>query len=252
VSIRSKRRAPRELALGQSSRCNHGACAKGLEPSNAAGELLKSQGVGVLMGFADMLDALRRALPRVRRHASFFSWPDKAAAELGVVECLFEAMLQTCTAAYHSPRGSGENWPDVVAKNKDGRSIAIEVTELVDQAAARAMARREGEPVREGGRADQKWADEVTLARIQERVSEKDARSAGGTEMYAESVLVIHTDELYLSPAATIALVREHTFALPHGTLSRAFLLFSYQPTGRSQGRYPYVELNLMRTSEAP
>ena len=180
------------------------------------------------------LARLREEVRRQRRHAPFFSWHDrsaegKSAAEAGVVQSLFGSMAAAGGCPYSHLRSSGERWPDCEAEDPEGGQVAIEVTELVDSNAFN------------DSFGAKPWSEERVISQLLERILDKDQKSFHG-QQYAEVILIIHTDEFYLSPLEVVDLVGSHEFGLTHGNLDRAFLLFSYLP---EIGRCPFTELRL-------
>ena len=176
---------------------------------------------------------LRNAIKRQRRHAPFFSWFDrspsgKAIAEKGTLESLLESMEANGRAEYSRPRATGSDWPDCEVTNSAGKAVAVEVTEFVDAAALS----HKTEP--------RQWSDDEILARLAAIIRKKDERGFGAG--YAETVLLVHTDEFYLDPARIEALLSSHGFPLRHRNVTRAFLVFGYSP---QLGRCPYIELKL-------
>jgi hypothetical protein len=184
----------------------------------------------------DILDNLRDAAAKQRPWANFFWWHDrseegKALAECSAARDLFASLQQAGRGFYSDPNPSGDQWPDCVAHRSDDAIVAVEVTELVDYRTLHART------------PPQPWATEKLRETIQNRISEKDGKSFHGGK-YAEVILLIHTDEFYLHPTQTIALLRDQAFALPHGNLTRVFILFSYWP---EVGHCPAAELTITR-----
>lgn len=177
---------------------------------------------------------LREAIRRRRRHAGFFSWFDrspggKALAETGAVGSLLESMAASGQVEYSRPRASSTDWPDCEVDSLEGKVVAFEVTELVDPLA---LSRRA--PSRP-------WSEQEMVTRLATLLGHKDERSFDGGK-YAEVVLLIHTDELYLDPDRAAEFLDKHRFSLKHHNISRAFLLFSYLP---QLERCPFLELRL-------
>jgi len=128
---------------------------------------------------------------------------------------------------YHSLGASGESWPDVWLQDAEGQRIPCELVELVD---ATALPDRVSRP-------------EVLaelIERLQEILDRKGMRSLGGRSG-PQSVLVIHTDELYLDADSVAAALNNIVLKKPV-TIHRAFLLISYSPT---KGGYRYFDLPL-------
>ena len=183
------------------------------------------------MASGGWMNILREAIERQRRHAPFFSWFDrspsgKAVAEKGAVESLLDSMNATGHAEYFGPRATGQDWPDCEAKNAAGETIALEVTEFVDETALA----HKTQP--------RQWSHNEILTRLAAILEQKDQRGFGAG--YAETVLLIHADEFYLDPSQIETLLCAQRFPLRHRNLTRAFLLFGYSP---QLGWCPYIEV---------
>lgn len=186
---------------------------------------------------SSLIEELKRAVDGQRPWANFFWWHDRSDHGRGIAECgaardLFDALRKVGSSDYSHPSPSGDRWPDCEAKNSNGEVVAVEVTDLVDPRSLQP----EGRPL--------PWSEERLLGAIQQRLEGKDLRSFHGGK-YAEVLLLIHTDEFYLEPTATVRLLQSASFTLPHGNLTRAFLLFSYWP---DVGGCPVAELRLSIT----
>lgn len=90
----------------------------------------------------EVLRKIREAIARRRGYADYFSWPaDRELEERMIAATLCEALdaagqpLATSIAS----RERGEDPPDCEALGADGRPMAIEVTELVDPDAIKAV-----------------------------------------------------------------------------------------------------------------
>ena len=172
----------------------------------------------------------------------FRNWPAIAAPLGGIAEEKFVSarlsagtptsvsseVQSTGRAEYVGPRATGKDWPDCEAKNAAGKTVAFEVTEFVDAAALS----QETQP--------RQWSQDEIVTRLSAILAKKDQRGFGAG--YAETVLLIHTDEFYLDPTHIETLLRAHCFRLRHRNLTKAFLLFGYSP---QLGRCPYIELQL-------
>jgi hypothetical protein len=180
----------------------------------------------------DILKHLKAQAAQPRKRAAFFTWYDRSAegkgiAEAGAVDDLLGAMRAAGRSEYHSLGASGEDWPDVWLENAEGQRIPCEVAELVDAAALPDKVSRP------------EMLTEL-IERLQEILDRKGMRSLGGRSG-PESVLVAHTDELYLDADSVAAALNNVVFKKPV-TIQRAFLLISYNPT---KGGYRYFDLPL-------
>lgn len=174
-----------------------------------------------------------------RGYASFFEWPlDRDLAELGVVNYLVASMAAERQSLFENiqSRGRGNDPPDCEATDRQGRRVAIEVTELVDpKGIANYQAGRIGEWA--------VWSRDSFLAGITDRLAAKAKRTGalkdgpypGG---YA---VVIFTDEPHLNQAAVNAYLKGHRFPAFDG-LVMAFLLLGYDPAIK---RCPWFRLRI-------
>jgi hypothetical protein len=80
---------------------------------------------------------LHEAAEKDRGYASFSNWPDRDVKEVGWVSELFRSLQHVEHKSYSRlrSRGQGNDPPDCEAIDSEGRTIGIEVTELVDQSA---------------------------------------------------------------------------------------------------------------------
>jgi len=180
----------------------------------------------------EVLKHLKAQAAQPRKHAAFFTWYDrspegKGIAEAGAVDDLVNALQAAGRSEYFSRGASGESWPDVWLENAQGHRIPCEVAELVDAAPMPDKISRSGVLTE-------------LIERIQEILDRKRMRSLGGRSG-PQSVLVIHTDELYLDADSVASAMKNVVFKKPV-TIQRAFLLISYNPT---HGGYRYFDLPL-------
>jgi hypothetical protein len=154
-----------------------------------------------------------------RTYASFYEWPEKRVKELGVANELVES-LATHGIDYRDVRLHEPDPPDCVCVDGVGRSVALELVELVSRQAIEANQR--GENVYRW------WEPEDIRNEVSALLSRKDAKVFSGGP-YAEIAVVIFTDE----PALTADEARRALIGLTFGPftqLTRAFLMFSYMP----------------------
>ncbi len=180
----------------------------------------------------EIIEHLKAQASQPRKHAAFFTWYDRSAqgkgiAEAGIVDDLLAAMQAEGRAEFRSLGASGEQWPDVWLEASGGQRFPCEVTELVDTPALPAGVSRP-EAVGE------------LIERLQTILDRKGRRSLGG-DSGTQSILVIHTDEFYLTADNVAATVNKAVFKKP-STIQRAFLLLSYDP---NRGGYRYFDLRL-------
>jgi hypothetical protein len=177
---------------------------------------------------SDFVDELIGIVSRLRKHASFWLWPNKPVAERGVVRELLNSMHHDGDMRYQNPRSVNDDWPDCKVDDEFGNTVAVEVTELVDEKAIRTAQR---------GEMDFSYR---TDGEIKEQVSRilarKDLKSSHGG-LYSKVILVIHTDEfthLRLFP------VIRNTEFMRLENIQEAFIITSYDPETHT---YPWCEI---------
>lgn len=159
-----------------------------------------------------------------RPHAGYFSWEtDRTVAEQGVL-WEFEACLKQQGTLFFSSarhRGSENDPPDCDADDNDGGRVAIEITELVDPSSAAAA--------RAGKHYEWKdWRQNLVRA-LDGILRRKDAPSTIKGGPYTRYVLVIHTDEPWLTVGDARQALVTHVFPETF-LITRAYLLMSYDP----------------------
>jgi hypothetical protein len=186
----------------------------------------------------DILEIMREAVARQRPWNNFFWWHDRSAAGKALAECsavneLITSLKGVGLGSYTHARPSGENWPDCVTSDAEGRLVAVEVTELVDAA----VLQRRAPP--------RPWTPKELRDALQARIDDKEAKAFHGGR-YGQVLLLIHTDELFLTPSIAFPALREARFVTIHHNLDRVFLLLSYDP---QLGCCPVVELKLIASA---
>ena len=189
---------------------------------------------------ADMLAVMSAAMERSRGYADYFGWPpDRDLEESGVLDSLVESMQADDLPFYSKlkSRGRPNDPPDCEGLDTNGARVAIEITELVDGAAIRA--------VNQGGRQFdwRTWTKEDFLRELARRIDAKDQRYPHLKEPPYPGgyVVVIHTDEPLLPRNTVRGYLEGYRLPKPEH-VSRALLLLSYDP---SIQRCPYFELTL-------
>ena len=180
----------------------------------------------------DVMEQLKAQAGQRRKRAGIFTWHDRSAqgkgiAEAGLIDELLALLRAEGQADYRSLGPSDDEWPDAWLEKPDGQRIPCEVAELVD---AKTLPDRAARPeiVKE------------LAGRLQMILNRKGLRSLGGTTG-TQSILVIHTDELYLDADTVAARLHKKVFKKP-STIQRAFLLLGYDPT---KDGYRYFDLRL-------
>ncbi|GAA5133904.1 hypothetical protein [Thalassotalea piscium] len=181
---------------------------------------------------------MRQARENARGYADFFTWsPDRDQEELGVVRALAETLALSGEAYFDHIRirGRGEDPPDCEAVNQLGQRVAIEVTELVDGEAIKAV-KNSGNPY--------KWAD-WSITKFEESVNHLIARKDSRFPYLKDGpyqggyTVLLFTDEPMLSKK-TVELYLASIVIVEPKNIDKVFLLLSYDPTLKS---YPYFTL---------
>lgn len=177
-----------------------------------------------------IVDLLRREAARGRQHTGDSSWHDRSAAGKSLVErAWLESLIAELGAdgvcPYEGATASDDKWPDCEATlvDSDGR-VAVEVSEVV-----------RGTSLAPGGRPES-WTREQFLEAVQRRITEKDAKGFHGGS-FAEYMVLLHTDELFLVQEWVEAALHGVTFALPFGTIDTAYLILGYRGGRRAHFR---------------
>ena len=179
----------------------------------------------------EALADLRAALADLRPYAGLREWrPNRERGEFGVGEDFVEALDRQFGESFVSlrARGRGADPPDLEAMDVSGRSVGIEVTEIVDVIAIkRCIAAKVHEHAN--------WDAPKLGEHIKQALLRKAQIELNGGP-YEECILVLFTNEYLLDFDRVERWLREETFAQPMA-FSRAFLSLDYQP---GQG-YPLV-----------
>ncbi len=179
---------------------------------------------------------LLEKLQRVRKYASFFTWPDQKIEERGALRDLLHSMQLSGEAEYSEPTSSPVDPPDCIVLDRDGRLVAVEVTELVS---GEAIQRNQW-----GEKIYRDWKPNEVADEINRLVLGKDGKKFHGGP-YAKKIVLIFTDEIVLQ--ACQAEYAEYLAGQSFGQVNQmdeAYLLFSYDGTDRC----PYVKLRLKRS----
>lgn len=167
-----------------------------------------------------------------RGYASFFEWPDRQRKELGIVEELIATLGRQGASPFHSPQVFQPDPPDCTAVTSIGESIAIEVTELVSEEAARRNA--------QGHAVSRQWQAGDLATQVRAQLLKKDSKSLNGGP-YARFAVVLFTDEPLLLFEYSERALSEQFFG-PFVQIGEAYLLFSYCPRRQL---YPALRLRL-------
>lgn len=174
--------------------------------------------------------------------ADFFDCPlDQSITEIEVMKSFEETMKKRNEVLFSQirTRSKGMDPPDCEATNMHGERVAIEVTELVDGIAIHkyklAQKNKTGYEFAE-------WNKEKFIDFVQDRVTEKSARfpKLKGTPYPGGYIIVIYTDEFFLTSDIVAGFIQDHRFNISHPC--RIFFLLSHEP---KLDCCPYLELKL-------
>ena len=175
-------------------------------------------------------------LARKRDYAGFYDWPDKPTKEVGITGTFFEAMEAREGRPFSDLRRSEKDPPDCLATDEQGRTIGVEVTELVSEEAARLSA--------QGKNVYRDWKFPEVVERLEQIIREKDAK-LGASRPYSKLILLVHCAEPTVNPRDTpLDALGKHVFPAP-SHIDEAFFLLDYWPDADGGGYYPYVALRL-------
>jgi len=180
----------------------------------------------------DFVNDIVKIILRLRKSAAFWEWPDKSAKELEIVKNLLDSMERDGIKHYRNPRSLKDNWPDCTIENESGNSIAVEVTELVDEEVIQRC--QQGEAVY------RLWTDEDIVDEVKKRLIGKDLKSFHGN-LYSKVILVIHTDEFELIASRLFPALGKGEFPVLRN-IEEVFVICSYDPKTKS---YPYYQIPL-------
>jgi hypothetical protein len=188
---------------------------------------------------AEMWRMVLEASPKMRPYAGFWDWPDRQIKELGVVDCLLQAIRER----------EGRDWikeiepgpsvylpPDVIGITKTGTRVAFEVTELVDESMC---AMSIDQNIRCQSLNWHNWQPEEMINRLESRLAEKGLIDFGKGN-FESIVLVIHADEPQISLDQCGPAIVARQF-IRRGQINEAYLIFAPRPMSAI---YPYFRLS--------
>lgn len=167
----------------------------------------------------------------MKRYAAFFEWFDQGRKELGVVEELLES-LNRSGADLSSPRLHRPDPPDCTCLNAAGDTLAVEVTEVVCEEAARLTA--------QGHDVMRVWRPGDLTSHIASRLADKDSKQFNGGP-FAGTIVCLFTDEPMLTSQQARDELSGAAFG-PYKQVTAAYLVMSYDPSSKV---YPVVPLQV-------
>ena len=207
------------------------------------------------------IQGIADSLKQERPYASFFEGPDKQIKEQGVVQTLLKAMESKGEEKYFGPArppSSGDP-PDCVVSDRDGKPVAVEVTEFVSKKAIEKNLKIERDPKKTWQDSIYRhWEPTEVITEINDIIQNKDGKTFKGGP-YEKKILLIFTDEETL-----VSRRFEYARLLPEQSfgsvkqIDEVYLLFS--PVGRAypcsqeeepfydpafDEGYPYIKLSL-------
>lgn len=194
-------------------------------------------------------ELLSEPLSHIKRPLAFWDWPDRTERDAFIACALLEELIynQGWRIAERSVAGGPHpnKSPDVVARLEDDRTIALELTEWVNEKHLKAMieGRRSDPPV---------FSDEETCQGIHACIDRKRMKILVGGP-YDLRVLVIHTDQGLVPESAWDAL----QFSYPASVLAPWDQAYVVMPplVGLEMSRHPHcrcIQLHQTKDSAEP
>lgn len=186
------------------------------------------------------IDELRRIASRQRAYASLREGGTKGEKELGVLNDLLASMESLGQRRYVDPALPTADPPDCTARTVSGQLVAVEVTEFVSQDAIEVNERTRRQLERRPGITEmvmREWSGPEFLEHLNDILARKDTRTFKEGP-YAETVVVIHTDEPLLTRHQCEQWLVGHSFG-PFKTLTHGYFLYPYEPPSG----YPFRHL---------
>jgi hypothetical protein len=176
----------------------------------------------------------------MRRYAQHFEAKDRKSKMLKekYVAGWFLASPAGKALGWHTLQPFNDDPPDLVCLNKSSQTIALEVTEFVDEHAIRRAERTRHDSA--DALVDRNWDDASIRSEIGEILIEKDNKTFHGGP-YADICVLIFTDEHLLRADHISQCVQGIVFG-PFQQISKAFVVLSYDPNVCG---YPVVELRI-------
>ncbi|WP_339670763.1 hypothetical protein [Dasania marina] len=169
-------------------------------------------------------ESMRKARALPRKHANFFNWHDKEAKELAICSELIQYLVDEYGERFDSIVLGGDP-PDCIVVS-DGQEVAIEIVELVDQAAIEKQIRSKHTYPDQAPWTSQRLTDHLNdLIQQKDNPSEKESLK----KSYPRYITLIHTDEPELMAADFDRLFIKKSIKATD-LVSEVYLIFSYDP----------------------
>lgn len=175
--------------------------------------------------FSRMMEYVKNLKEMPRNHAGFFEWPDKAIKEIGVAQDLF-SKLEEYSGDYLVNVMIGEDPPDVKVITAKGKTIGIEVTELVNQKAIEYQIKNDPRYHEEVV----SWTKDSFNEKLSNIISKKDRLCKNVSKDYDELSLLIFTDEPKLD-SDTIESYLEVGGRSHPNSFKNVYMLTGYEPS---------------------
>lgn len=187
---------------------------------------------------------MRQAIQKSRGYADFWHWPfGKSTAEVHVALEMMNHLVKSEPELAGTLSAVVSDPPDVLLTTQDGLRIGIEVTELVDSKYIKNYIRHRKSGITDWGH-NADWNPLSLSEKLIELIGSKDRKVQKIAPIYAELILLIHTDEL----AVDRSLVQEALTKFEAVTefIDRGYIILSYDPAAaRSEFEtgYPIFKL---------
>lgn len=187
-----------------------------------------------------IVETMRAAKKKPRGYADFFGWSlDRDIEECGVVHSLLESMASDGVLRFHDVRirGRGNDPPDCEALDSNGKRVAIEIAELVDESAIK---RAKAGAIYDSA----EWDRNKFIIHIERLLNQKNSKfpNLKGSPYEGGYCVVVFSDEPELPASKVREYLDGYKFkGLQH--IDEAILLLSYEP---GENCCPYFPLQLV------
>ena len=172
---------------------------------------------------------------------------DKAITEVGIAKIFLEAHRELgLKLPFFDPESFENDPPDCIGKNSIGqRSVAIEITELVNQKAIEMeMGARRDNTVTINDYLYEDWDEDILKIKIPEIINNKDKKKFNGKK-YSDIILIIHTDEHFIIENARCEI--NNLQDITTEKITKAYILFSYNPIYTPS--YQFIEIKIKNSN---
>jgi len=173
---------------------------------------------------SQMMQYVKKMKEMPRNHASFFEWPDKSIKEIGITQDLF-TILEEYSEDYLVNVMPGEDPPDVKVITSKGKTVGIEVTELVNQKAIEYQIKNDPRYYEEVV----SWSKSSFNKKLSDIIFKKNILCENKGGNYDELSLLIFTDEPELDSDTIKSYLEGADLGSPKN-FKNVYILTGYEP----------------------